>query len=68
MKKNIGAIDRRVRIILGLTILAIGLVLGSWWGLVGLVLLATAAVRWCPLYLPLGLSTAERDTVTASME
>lgn len=57
MEKNTGSIDRIIRVILGVLILGIGYYFNSWWGLVGLVPLGTAALGWCPLYLPFGLST-----------
>lgn len=57
MKRNVGNIDRVIRIVIGLAILLAGFYFGSWWGAVGLVPLLTAAIGWCPLYLPLGLST-----------
>jgi hypothetical protein len=46
-----------VRIVLGVAILAAGLLSQSWWGLVGLLLLATAALGVCPAYLLFGLNT-----------
>lgn len=57
MKSNVGKADRIVRIILGLAIVAAGLYAQSWFGLIGLVLLVTAFVGWCPAYLPFGIST-----------
>jgi hypothetical protein len=57
MKCNVGTADRIVRIIAGLVIIGLGVVYGSWLGVIGLVPLLTAALRWCPLYMPLGLST-----------
>ncbi len=57
MKKNIGGADRVLRIVLGLVIIALGLIYQTWWGLIGLVLLLTASINWCPLYLPFGIST-----------
>jgi len=57
MKLNVGNIDRWVRIVLGLAIGAAGLYFKSWFGLVGLIPLATALVGWCPLYAPFGIST-----------
>jgi hypothetical protein len=62
MKTNIGSIDRLVRIVIGLALLGAGIVLHSWWGLVGLVPLLTAVVRFCPAYVPFGLSTCPRTT------
>lgn len=51
MNRNEGTIDRAVRIILGLALLAL-VVVGpkTWFGLIGLVPLATGLVGFCPLY------------------
>jgi hypothetical protein len=60
MKTNVGSIDRTLRIIVGVALLATGFFLNSWWGLVGIVPILTGIVRFCPAYLPLGLSTCSR--------
>lgn len=57
MTRNVGSIDRIIRILLGLGLLAAGWIAESWWGLIGLVPLLTGLVNWCPLYRLLGLST-----------
>lgn len=57
MKCNVGSIDRLLRIIVGLLIAIIGVVFDSWWGLVGLVPLATGLFKWCPFYVPFKIST-----------
>ena len=62
MKTNIGTIDRVVRLIAGLAILGAGYHFQSWWGLVGLVPILTAVVRFCPAYVPFGLATCKTDT------
>ncbi len=63
MKANVGGFDRLLRVVLGLGLLGAGYHYQSWWGLVGLVPLLTAVFRFCPAYLPFGLSTcARRDT------
>ena len=61
MKKNMGLLDRRIRIILGLLIVAIGIYFKNWWGIIGVVFLATSLISWCPLYLPFGLSTSKKN-------
>jgi len=61
MKCNVGKTDRIVRIVAGLAILIAGWVYGSWWGLVGLLLIGTAVIRFCPAYLPLGISTCKNE-------
>ncbi len=57
MKKNVGSVDKTIRIILGLVILIVGIVAKSWLGLIGLIPLITGLIGWCPAYLPFGIST-----------
>ena len=62
MKRNVGNIDRIVRIVAGLVILSLFFVLDDeyrWWALIGIVPLATGLVRWCPAYLPFGIHTCK---------
>lgn len=61
MKCNVGTVDRLLRIILGLVIGILGVVFNSWWGLVGLVPLLTGLFSFCPLYLPLKISTVKKE-------
>jgi hypothetical protein len=61
MKCNVGKVDRMIRILLGVAIISVGIYFKSWWGAVGLILLLTAAIRWCPAYIPFGFSTCESD-------
>ena len=61
MKKNVGSSDRIVRIVLGIVVVASGLFLQSWWGILGLVLLLTAGLNFCPLYSVIGLSTTKKS-------
>jgi hypothetical protein len=60
MQANIGSADRIVRIILGVLIIGAGFYYQSWWGAVGLVPLLTAVIRWCPAYLPFGISSIKK--------
>lgn len=60
MDKNVGSVDRGVRIVAGLALLSLFFVLeggARWWGLVGLVPLATGLMRWCPAYGLIGVNT-----------
>jgi hypothetical protein len=57
MKKNVGTIDRVIRIIVGLIILAVGYYFKSWLGLVGLLPLMTAIIGYCPPYQLFGINT-----------
>ena len=58
MTPNVGGIDRVLRVILGVVLVALA-VMGTIgpWGWIGLVPLATAAPGVCPLYTVLGFST-----------
>lgn len=62
MKENLSRTDRLVRVFLGLGIVLIGLLVGSWWGAIGLIPLATAAIGWCPLYSLFKFSTLSGGT------
>ena len=62
MKCNVGKVDRVIRILLGVVIIVLGFVYHSWWGAIGIIPLFTAVVRWCPLYLPFGLSTCKVES------
>jgi hypothetical protein len=61
MKCNVGSTDRLLRIIAGLVVAIIGVWFDSWWGLIGLVPIATGLFSWCPLYVPLKISTTKRE-------
>ena len=63
MKKNVGTIDRIIRIVLGVAILALGYYYRTWWGLVGLIPLATGFAGWCGLYTILKISTRKGEPV-----
>lgn len=63
MKKNVGSADKIIRIILGVAIIAFGIYSQSWWGLVGIVLLFTAFIGWCPAYSLIGVSTDRKINV-----
>ena len=60
IKENVGGIDRTLRIIVGAVLIAIGAWSLNWWGIVGVVLVFTALLSWCPLYLPFGFSTSDK--------
>ena len=58
---NVGNIDRAIRMLLGLMLMALSYagVIGSW-GYAGIVLVLTGAIALCPLYSLLGLRTTAR--------
>lgn len=56
--KNVGGIDKTLRIIIGLVLIALVFVgPQTVWGWVGLVPLVTGLFGFCPLYKILGLNT-----------
>jgi hypothetical protein len=57
MKVNVGSLDKVLRVVVGLVIIGAGIAFRSWWGVIGVIPLATAAVGFCPLYTLLGVST-----------
>lgn len=61
-KKNVGNTDRVIRAIVGV-LLIIGAARGSSWvgGLIGVALLATAYLRFCPTYSAFDYSTIKEN-------
>ncbi|QDE29903.1 YgaP family membrane protein [Shewanella polaris] len=59
MKCNIGKTDRIIRVILGVCVIAVGVYYQSWWGAVGIIPILTAAIGWCPAYVPFGISSCK---------
>jgi hypothetical protein len=57
MKLNVGGIDRVLRILAGLALVAWAALGGPVWAWIGVVPLATGAIGFCPVYPLLGLNT-----------
>jgi hypothetical protein len=60
MTCNIGKTDKIIRVIAGLVIAVLGFYFKSWWGLLAIIPLLTAAIGNCPLYIPFKISTIEK--------
>ena len=60
MTPNVGNADRVIRIGVGAALIAYAVLEGVWWGWLGIIPLATAFFRWCPAYLPFGISTCKK--------
>ncbi len=60
MTTNIGGIERIVRVVAGLILVALAATaqVGPW-GWLGLVPLATGLIGWCPPYSLLGINTCK---------
>ena len=67
MKKNMGTIDRAIRVILAIVVAVlyfIGAINGLAaviLGIIAVIFLLTSAVSFCPLYVPLKLSTRKKS-------
>ncbi|PHR56316.1 MAG: hypothetical protein COA43_14060 [Robiginitomaculum sp.] len=60
MTKNVGNIERLMRILIGVGLIAIVFVgPKTLWGWIGLVPLLTGLVGWCPPYALLGIKTCK---------
>ena len=63
MTTNVGMIDRAIRLVVGILLIAFALRLGfpetgwNWVGWIGVVPILTAIFGYCPAYSLLGLST-----------
>jgi len=57
MKKNMGTADRIIRLAIGIIIIVLGFYYRSWFSLIAIIPLLTAATSWCPLYIPFGINT-----------
>ncbi len=58
MEKNVGNLDKLIRVVVGVALLAMVFIGPKTpWGWLGLIPLATAALGWCPLYRVPGIRT-----------
>jgi len=59
MKANVGGIDRILRIVAGLVLIALAAIgtVGLWGYIVGAIVLATGLFRFCGAYTLLGINT-----------
>lgn len=58
MNKNVGTLDRTLRVFAGLVLIALSVTgtVGPW-GWIGIVPVATGLLGWCPAYTLLGIKT-----------
>ena len=65
MIRNVGTIDRVLRVAVGLALIGATLLgyIGVW-GWIGVVPVATGLLGSCPAYMPFGLSTCSPKSVT----
>ncbi|MCO4787108.1 MAG: DUF2892 domain-containing protein [Marinomonas atlantica] len=60
MKANVGGLDKILRIVIGVMLIALALtgVIGAW-GYIGVIPLATGVFNFCALYTLLGINTCK---------
>jgi hypothetical protein len=57
MKINVGSIDKIIRLVMGIALVAWGFYAKNWFGAIGIIPLVTALVGWCPMYAIFGIRT-----------
>lgn len=63
MEKNVSTIDQALRIIAGLALISLVFIGPQTpWGWVGIILVATGGMNFCPIYRMLGLSTIKKTS------
>lgn len=62
METNVGKVDRILRIFIGclLVVLSVTGIIGAW-GWLGLILVATGLMSFCPVYTLLGKNTCHKN-------
>lgn len=61
--KNMGTIDRVLRVVVGAVLIALVFVgPQTLWGWIGIIPLATALIGWCPAYSIIGVKTCKTTT------
>jgi hypothetical protein len=71
VKKNIGGVDRALRLTLGLGLLLFAFVAekpNAYWGLLGIVPFVTGSMSFCPLYSIFGFSSCPASDIKSSKE
>jgi len=60
MKRNIGSVERIIRIIAGIAVISLAFVgPKTAWAYLGIIPLATGLIGWCPPYALFGISTCK---------
>jgi len=50
MKKNVGYWDSIIRTFIGAAIVSVGIYYNNYWGLLGIILVFSGVVSFCPIY------------------
>ena len=69
MKKNMGIVDRTIRLLVGVIIAAlyftnqISGVVAIIMGVLAVIFILSSLMAWCPLYMPIKLSTLKKFSI-----
>ncbi len=61
MQCNVGQTDKRIRMVIGVVVIAAGVYYQSWWGAVGLIPLMTAVTGYCLPYKLFNINTNKEE-------
>ena len=62
MQLNVGTVDKIIRIVLGLVLLSLVFVGPQTpWGYIGVILIVTGFINFCPLYAMIGFSSKGKE-------
>ena len=62
MKRNVGNLDKILRVIVGLALISLSVTnTRGWWGYLGFIPLIGGLIGYCPLYSILGISTTKKQ-------
>lgn len=61
MKKNVGNWDSIIRVVAGAIIVSLGLFYNNYWGFIGLILVFSGVVSFCPVYKLFNIATVSPD-------
>lgn len=65
MKKNMGTLDKTLRVLFGIAIILFGANNNSVWGVMGIIPIITAQIGVCPVYSLLGINTCPSESLGA---
>ena len=61
MEKNVGCVDKVVRVIIALGLVYLGITISPWFYLLAAIVLFTVMSSWCGAYSLLGINTTPKD-------
>ncbi len=66
LKKNVGNTDSIIRVLVGALMVVLGLYFENFWGFLGLILVFSGAVSFCPVYRLLKMETTKPNIERAN--